>query len=166
MLKTTSSTYLLKPVSEDEFVPSKVLGPDKQEKMPKARFLFKDIPRHHVLIWQDEAGRREALADRISRQDINETWKNRIGKYRLVGYKMEGKEKFSQAVLFVSDRRVLQLKLFYASGEYLYNLRIENDNELVFCGFDDIVGGETIQFGKDEQKDVMLLYGLTMKKID
>jgi CubicO group peptidase (beta-lactamase class C family) len=165
-LKTASSTYLLKPVSEDEFIPSKVLGPDKHEMMPKARFLFKDIPGYHVLIWQDEAGRREALAYRIGQQYINEIWKNRIGKYQLVGYKMRGKETFSQAELLVSDRRVLQLKLFYTSGEYLYNLRIENDNELVFCGFDDIVGGETIQFGKDKQKDVMFIYGMTMKKID
>jgi hypothetical protein len=36
----------------------------------------------------------------------------------------------------------------------------------VFCGFDEIIGGETIQFGKDKQKDVMFIYGLTLKKID
>jgi len=164
MLKTTSSTYLLKPVSEDEFIPSKVLGPDKVERMPKARFLFKDIPGYHGLIWQDEAGRREPLAYRISQQNINETWKNRMGKYQIVGYTMGGKERLSQAELLVSDNRLLQLKLFYTSGEYLYNLRIENDNELVFCGFDEITGGETIQFGKDKQKDVMFIYGLTMEK--
>jgi CubicO group peptidase (beta-lactamase class C family) len=165
-LKTASSTYFLKPVSEDEFIPSKVLGPDKYEQMPKARFLFKDVPGYHGLIWQDEAGRREALGYRISPQNIDETWINRFGQYRLVGYNTGGKETFAQAELLVSDNRMLQLKLFYTSGEYLYNLRIENDNELVFCGFDEIVGGDTIQFYKEKQNEVMVIYGLTLKKID
>lgn len=166
VLKTASSTYHLKPVSENEFVPLKILGPDKTELMSRARFLFKDLPGYHTLIWQDEAGRQEPLAYRIGRQKIDDRWKNRLGKYRLVDYEMKGKETFSQSELLVSDRGVLQLKLRYTSGEYLYNLRIEDDDALVFCGFDEVTGGDMIRFGKDKQKDVMFLYGLTMKKIE
>jgi hypothetical protein len=34
------------------------------------------------------------------------------------------------------------------------------------CGFDDLMGGETIRFAPDGPKDKLLIFGLTMKKID
>ena len=58
------------------------------------------------------------------------------------------------------------MKIFYTSGEYVYYLRIENENELVVCGFDDVTGGDSLQFAREKGEDQLRIYGLTMKKID
>lgn len=164
MMKGGLGDFSLKPVSPDEFIPCKVQGPGKPEVRSKGRIIFKEIAGYHCIIWQDGAQKQQPLAAKLSPQSITDAWTTRLGNYEVVGYKLPGKETFSRAALSVSDNRILQLKISYTSGDYLYNLRIENKNELVFCGFDEVAGGETIQFSKDNQVDVMVIYGLTLKK--
>lgn len=166
VLKAEFGTFRLRPVSADEFIPCKVASPEKCEMMTNRRFLFKDIKGYHVLFWEDAARSRKPLAYKLGPQIIGETWKNRLGKYEIVGYQPGGKETFSRAEISLSDRQVLQLKIFYTSGEYVYYLRIENENDLVVCGFDDVTGGDSLQFSRDKEIERLRIYGLTMRKID
>lgn len=170
-LKANFGTFLLKPVSPDEFIPVKVIGPGKHQEKPNARFIFKDIEGHHVLFWETPARMREPLAYKLSPQNINQTWKRRMGKYEVSGYKLEGQETFSKVELSFSKNQssgipTVQLKIYYTSGEYKYILRIENENQLVFCGFDDQTGGETIQFKRGKLREEMFLKGLTLIKVE
>ncbi len=166
VLKAEFGTFRLRPVSADEYIPCKVVSPEKCEMMTNRRFLFNDIKGYHVLFLEDAARSRKPLAYKLGPQIISKTWKNRLGKYEIVGFQLGGKETFSRAEISLTDRQVLQLKIFYTSGEYVYYLRIENENELVMCGFDDVAGGNSLQFSRDKGEEQLRIYGLTMKKID
>ena len=107
---------------------------------------------------------RVALGHIVKPQEITEIWKTRLGIYKREGPKIESADTFSEAELFIGENNLMQLKVFYTSGEYLYNLRIENDNELIFCGFGMDTSGETLSFSKEGQNDIMKFYGLNMKK--
>jgi CubicO group peptidase (beta-lactamase class C family) len=166
VLKSDFGNFRLRPVAPDEFIPCKVVSPEKCEMMTNRRFLFKDIKGYHVLFLEDAARSRKPLAYKLGPQVLNDAWKNRLGKYEIVGYRLGGKETFSRAEISLSDRQVLHLKIFYTSGEYVYYLRIENENDLVVCGFDDVTGGDTLQFSRDKGIERLRIYGLTMKKTD
>jgi hypothetical protein len=166
LLKAESGTFRLKPVSVDEFIPCKVASSEECEMMTNRRFLFKDIKGYHILFSENAARSRKPLAYKLGPQIITEIWKNRLGKYEIVGYQLGGKETFSRAEISLTDRQVLQLKIFYTSGEYVYYLRSENENELVVCGFDDVSGGDSLQFSRDKGIERLRIYGLTMRKID
>ncbi len=107
-------------------------------------------------------GRKYAVGHLLDKQTINEVWKNRIGKYKIDGYKLETFESFSEADLYVTKDDILQLKIYYNSGQYTYNMDIASDNELIICGFNES-GGQTIIFGDDKEKPIMTIFGLTMK---
>lgn len=166
LLKAEFGTFRLKPVSVDEFIPCKVASSEECEMMTNRRFLFKDIKGYHILFSENAARSRKPLAYKLGPQIITEIWKNRLGKYEIVGYQLGGKETFSRAEISLTDRQVLQLKIFYTSGEYVYYLRSENENELVVCGFDDVSGGDSPQFSRDKGIERLRIYGLTMRKID
>ena len=79
---------------------------------------------------------------------------------------LDGPETFTDVELSVFENRLLRLKIFYTSGIYEYNLRIENDHELVTCGFDEVTAGDTLRFRREGNDVFMTVYGLTFKKIE
>jgi CubicO group peptidase (beta-lactamase class C family) len=166
MLKADFGTFRLQAVSADEFIPCKEDGNGKSEPMMKRRVLFGEVKGFHVLFWEDGNRFRKPLAYKLGPQVLTEAWKKRLGIYEIVGYQLGGKETFSKAEISVAENQILKLKIFYTSGEYAYYLRIENDDELVVCGFDVITGGDTLQFSRDKGIERLRIYGLTMKKID
>lgn len=158
--------FELKPQTNNEFLPGKIIKPDSVKWYSKPRFIFYEVMGYKLLAWQDANYKRQPLGHLVIPEGITEIWKTRVGKYKhTVENILEGWDKFTEVELSISDNNLLQLKMFYTSGEYIYYLRIENNNELIFCGFD-THGGETISFSREGQNDIMKLYGLSMKKIN
>lgn len=166
ILNSFYGNFDLKPQTNNEFLPGIIIKPDSIKWLTKSRFIFNEVKGYKILFWQDAKYKRQPLAYLVIPKEITKTWRNRLGKYKLQGNGIESADKFTEADLSVTVNNLLQLKVFYTSGEYRYNLQIVNENELIFCGFDATQGGETICFSKDGQNDIMKLYGLNMKKIN
>ncbi|MFA6125955.1 MAG: serine hydrolase domain-containing protein [Bacteroidales bacterium] len=164
ILNSVYGDFQLKPQTTDVFVPG-IIKPDTIKWLAKPRFIFSEVMGYKLLFWQDANYKRQLLGHLVIPIEINGIWRNRLGKYTMDKSTLGGWDKFSEAELLIGDNNLLLLKIFYASGEYLYNLRIENDNELITCGFGEI-GGETISFSKENQKDILKFDGLTMRKGD
>lgn len=164
VLKYGDTKLELQPVSRDEFIPCKVDDTGKCQPLDTYRVIFKDIGDYHALFWETETRQREALGYKLEPQVIATAWKKCLGKYRIQGYQLDGPDTFSEAELSVFENRLLKLTIFYTSGTYQYNLRIENDHELVTCGFDPVTGGDTIRFRLEGDDIFMTIYGLTLKK--
>ena len=157
--------YILYPVKQDEFFLGKINKSDNIQLLPNHRFIFKDIKGKHFLFWEDENFGLHNLSFLIEPQTITDSWKKRLGRYKVTSITIDGYDVFSEVELVISDNNLLQLKIAYSSGQYDYNMYIESDKELIFCGFGES-GGETVSFSKDYQNDLMTLFGLTLKKID
>ena len=166
ILNSVYGNFELKPLTNNEFLPGYIIKPDSVKWLEKPRFIFVETKGYKLLYYQDAYNNRLALGHIVIPQEITGIWKNRLGKYKLEGHEIESADKFSEVELLIGDNNLLQLKVFYTSSEYLYNLRIENDNELIFCGFGTDTSGETLSFSKDGQNDIMKFYGLNMKKIN
>jgi hypothetical protein len=165
ILNRNNERFLLKPVSKESFIPYKLFNGDSLQILPKQRYFFRDINNYHIL-FLEEGDNQYQLGYRVDLKDIDDIWKNRLGRYKLYGYQGKGPETFSEAELYIVDKNLLQLKLFYAlSGESIYNMLIKSDDGLIFCGVESH-GGETLRFSKDNQKDIMIYEGLTMKKVN
>lgn len=163
VLHRNNERFLLKPISKESFIPCILFNGDSLQILPKQRYFFRDINNYHIL-FLEEGDKQYQLGYRVDLKDIDDIWKNRLGRYKLYGYQGKGPETFSDAELYVADNNLLQLKIFYTlSGESIYNLRINSDNELIFCGV--APGGGTLRFSKDNQKDIMIYSGLTLKKV-
>jgi len=164
VLDRNNERFFLKSISKESFIPYKLLNGDSLQILPQQRYFFRDIDNYHIL-FLEEGDRQYQLGYRVDTKHIDDIWRNRLGRYRLYGYQPKGPETFSEAELYVADNSLLQLKILYTSGPYVYNLRVNSDNELVFCGIE-LMGGATLRFSKDHQKDVMIYQGLTLKKND
>jgi len=164
VLLRNNEHFLLKPISKEAFVPYKLYDGDSLQILPKQRYYFKDINNYHFLFLED-GDEQYQLGYKVDVKEINDIWKNRIGRYKIYGYQLKGWNKLSEAELYVADNNLLQLKLFYTEGQFVYNILINSDNELIFCGIEGY-GGETLRFSKDGQKDIMIYSGLTLNKVN
>jgi hypothetical protein len=164
VLHRNNERFFLKSIDKESFIPYKLLNGDSLQILPQQRYFFRDIDNYHIL-FLEEGDRQYQLGYRVEIRHIDDIWKNRLGRYRLYGYQPKGPETFSEAELYVADDNLLQLKILYTSGPYAYNVRVNSDNELVFCGIE-LMGGATLRFSKDRQNDVMIYQGLTLKKND
>jgi CubicO group peptidase (beta-lactamase class C family) len=165
ILTANFGRYILYPVTKNEFTFGKIHNSDSIQFFPKERFLFKEIKGHHFLFWEDENYGLHNCCFLLKQQTIDETWKKRLGKYKVTSSAIDGYDIFSEVELSISENNLLQLKIAYTSGQYAYNMYIESDRELIFCGFGE-TGGETVSFSKENKNDLMTLFGLTLKKID
>ncbi|MGD1046852.1 MAG: serine hydrolase domain-containing protein [Bacteroidota bacterium] len=164
VLHRNNERFLLKPISKESFIPCKLFNGDSLQILSKQRYFFRDINNYRIL-FLEEGDKQYQLGYRVDLKDIDGIWKNRLGRYKLYGYQGKGPETFSEAELYVADNNLLQLKIFYTlSGESIFNLHINSDNELIFCGV--APGGGTLRFSKDDQKDIMIYSGLTLKKVN
>ncbi len=164
VLSTDKMDLLLNPITDDVFVPSIMYSVDSSQILPDYRIFFRDTLDYYILYQSNIYTGTDIIGNLSQTQEIGNIWKNRLGRYKVVGYNIESYEKFDEAELFVSNN-ILQLKLLYTSGEYVYNMIIETDTELTFCGFMDH-GGNTITFTDKENDSIMTIFGLTLKKIE
>ena len=162
LMNTENHKILLKPINNKKFAAYKINADDNTQLLLKQKYSFENVIGYHILFGED--GRRKYTVGHIlDKQTINEVWKNRIGKYKIDGYKLETFESFSEADLYLTKDNILQLKIYYNSGQYTYNMDIASDNELIICGFNES-GGQTIIFSDDKEKPIMTIFGLIMKK--
>jgi hypothetical protein len=166
LLNSPYGNFELKPQTNDEFLPGNIIKPDSIKWYAKPRFIFYEVMGYKLLAWQDANYKRQPLGILETPKEISETWRARLGKYLLVDNNIEQWNKILEMELSIADNNLLQLKKVYSEGEYIDYLRIDSDNELIFCGFGGDNSGETISFAKENQKDIMILDGLTMKKSD
>jgi hypothetical protein len=162
LMNTVNHKILLKPINNKKFAAYKINADDNTQLLLKQKYSFENVMGYHILFGED--GRRKyAVGHLLDKQTINEVWKNRIGKYKIDGYKLETFESFSEADLYLTKDNILQLKIYYNSGQYTYNMDIASDNELIICGFNES-GGQTIMFHDDKGKPAMTIFGLILKK--
>jgi len=154
LIPTSSNEYLAEYTDED----------GKKQRVPGARFLFEDIEGMHVVTFENVHRVRQTLGCRVDRREAGDTWLSRMGDYTMQGYRLKGPETYSRARLAHVEDGNFRLTLFYTSGDYDYFLRIEDSDELVFCGFDHRVGGETISFAHEAGWDVLMLNRCRMVK--
>lgn len=164
VLNANFGDYILYPITKSEFNFGKIHNSDSIQLFPNQRFIFKDIAGHHFLFWEDEKYKLHNFSFLIEPKKISDLWKNRLGKYEVVSCTRGGYDQFLGIELTSLEDNLLQLKIPYTSGLYMYNMYIKSDNELIFCGFSE-PGGETVSFDNTNQ-DTMTLFGLKLKKID
>ncbi len=165
LLNATFGNFELKPQTNDEFLPGSIIKSDSVKWYTKPRLIFYEVMGYKLLAWQDANYKRQPLGILETPKEINETWRSRLGKYKLVDDNIEQWNKILEMELSIANNNLLQLKMVHTIGEYINYLRIENDNELIFCGFGE-TGGETISFSVENKKETMKIYGLTMRKSD
>lgn len=165
LLNSPYGNFELKPQTNDEFLPGFIVRADSIKWSKKPRFVFYEVKGYKLLAWQDGSYKRQPLGILNTPGKITEIWKSRLGKYKPTENSFEQWNKISEMELSTTENNLIQLKMVSSFGESSNYLRIENDNELIFCGFGE-TGGETISFSKENQKVIMKIYGLTMRKSD
>lgn len=164
VMNAGNDKIVFKPIKREKFAAFIVNADDNSQVLLEQKYSFENVMGYQILF--DEDGRRKyAVGHLLDKQTINEVWKNRIGKYKIDGYKLETFESFSEADLYIIKDDILQLKIYYNSGQYTYNMDIASDNELIICGFNES-GGQTIIFSDDKGKPAMTIFGLFMKKYE
>lgn len=164
VLDSPYGKFLLNPVSNDEFIPGIPVTADSVRWLGKSRFIFSEVKGYRLLFWQDANRKRQLMGHLVVPEKVGDVWIKRLGTYIPNNFKMEGWEQYFKLVLSQADNGLLQLKAFCSSGEYVYYLRVENDNELIICGFGE-TGGETISFGKTDGKSSLKYMGIPFRKI-
>ena len=163
ILNSVYGDFLLKAQTSEEFLPGIMYRRDSIKWLAKPRFIFNEIMGYQLLFWQDAKYKRQLLGHLEIQKEITETWKSRLGTYKLEGEELIGWDKYTEVELSIAENNFLQLKIFYTSGEYSYFMHVENNSELIFCGFGE-PGGETIRFKKQGQDDLMIMRGSTFRK--
>jgi len=164
VMNTENHKIVLKPLKRKQFAAYKINVDDNTQLLLKQKYSFENVMGYHILFGED--GRRKyAVGHLLNKQTINEVWKNRIGKYKIDGYNLETFESISETDLFLTKDNILQLKIYYNSGQYTYNMDIASDNQLIICGFNES-GGQTIIFSDDIEEPRMTIFGLNMKKCE
>lgn len=164
-LNANFGNYILYPITNKEFNFGKIHNSDSIQLFPNERLIFKDIKGRHFLFWEDENFKLHNFSFLIEPQTITDSWQERLGRYKVVSGNIGGYDMFSEVELSISENNLLQLNMTWNSGLYIYNMYIETDKELIFCGFGE-PGGETVSFSKDNQNVLMTIFGVTLKKID
>lgn len=163
ILSAEFGKYLLQPATSNEFIPGIIHKPDSIQWLNKSRFIFENINGYQLLFWQDSKYRRQLLGSAENPKEISDIWHERLGKYLLVD-RIESAEKILGAELSIAPNKLLRIEITYTSGNYSYFARIEDKNELIFCGLDQNQGGTTIQFDKDDKGDFFRLFGIKFRK--
>jgi len=164
VMNTGNNMIYLKPTTGNKFEAFQINSDEKTQHSINQKYSFENIFGYTILFAENDA-RKYSVGHRLDNQNINEDWKKRVGKYKIDGNKLKAYESFSEADLYITNDNILQLKIYYTSGMYTYNLDIASDNELIICGFNES-GGQTIFFVNDKEKTTMTIFGLIMKKSD
>jgi len=164
VMNTDNNIIYLKPTTGNKFEAFQIDTDEETQHLLNQKYSFENIFGYTVLFFENDA-RKCGIGLRLDNQNINKEWKKRVGKYKNDGYKLETYESFSEADLYVTKDNILQLKIYYSSGQYTYNLDIASNNELIICGSNES-GGQTIFFSNNKGESTMTIFGLVLKKCD
>jgi CubicO group peptidase (beta-lactamase class C family) len=155
--------FILKALSENEFVPCEKVGQDSLSVKDNERYCFLDYDDFHIL-FHKEGNNESRLGYKLNTFDTSSITK-KLGVYEHYGYQLlMGDTKFKGAELSLADDRILILKLIAFDGEYPFPLNVLSDEYAVTSGLG--VGfGFTVRFTGDEYYDIIDFGGLTFRKI-
>jgi CubicO group peptidase (beta-lactamase class C family) len=155
--------YLLKALSENEFVPYEKMGQDSLSEKNNERYFFMDSDNFHMLF--HKVGNAETrLGYRLNKFNTP-VMNNWCGVYEHFGYQLlVGDTKFKGAELFLSEDRILMLKLIAYDGVYAFPLNVISNEYAVTSGLGTGFGF-TVRFMEDENYDIIDFGGLTFRKI-
>jgi CubicO group peptidase (beta-lactamase class C family) len=155
--------YVLKALSENEFVPYEKVGQDALSEKNNERYYFMDSDNFHILF--HKVGNSESrLGYRMNKFNIS-LMNKRFGVYEHFGYQLlVGDTKFKGAELFLSGDKILMLKLIAYDGEYPFPLNVISHEYAVTSGLGTGFGF-TVKFTEDEKYDIIDFGGLTFRKI-
>jgi CubicO group peptidase (beta-lactamase class C family) len=164
LITENDTRYMLKPMTENEFIPVLVTEKDSLIEKSDERFVFLDINKQHVLIRKIRSSEYQ-LGYKMDGLGINDVWKARLGTYKQFGGQLpSGFDQLTETELFVTADSVLMLRLITTAGKYQYPLNIISDHEVITGGISPEETGITINIDENEKTQVMTYCGLTFKK--
>ena len=154
--------YVLKALSENEFVPYEKEGLDTLSEKNNERYYFMDYDNFHILF--HKVGNTESrLGYRLNKFNTS-LMNKRFGVYEHFGYQLlVGDTKFKGAELFLSEDRILMLKLIAYDGEYAFPLNVISHEYAVTSGLGTGFGF-TVKFTEDEKYDIVDFGGIKFRK--
>ena len=155
--------YILKALSENEFVPFEKVEQDSLSVKDKERYCFMDYGGFHILFHKN--GNNESRLGYKLNSFNTSSMAEKYGRYEHYGYQLiMGDTKFKGAELAIDNDRILMLKLIAFDGEYPFPLNVISDEYAVTSGLG--VGfGFTVRFLEDENYNIIDFGGLTFRKL-
>jgi CubicO group peptidase (beta-lactamase class C family) len=155
--------YILKALSENEFVPYEIIGQDSLSVKEKERYCFLDYDDFHIL-FHKEGNSESCLGYKLNTFDTS-TMMKKLGLYEHYGYQLlMGDTKFKGAELSLDNDRILMLKLIAYDGEYPFPLNVISDEYAVTSGLGTGFGF-TVRFTGDKDYDIIDFGGITFRKL-
>lgn len=153
--------FVLKPVSETEFIPSEVKGKDTIPRLNQ-RIIFKRFHGNYYLFRR--VNKREySLGYRLKPIDVGQ-WAKKIGVYEHFGYQLLiGDSKFKRAELSISADSVLMLQLKTLGSSYTIPLDAINASCALSSGVNSGFGGYNVVFGEDSLYHILEFAGLSFR---
>ena len=154
--------YLLKALSENEFVPCEIVGEDSLVQKDNERYCFLDSAGFHML-FQEVDNKEYRLGYRLNEFDPALLSK-KPGIYEHFGYQLlVGDTKFKGAELSLSADSVLMLNLIAFDGEFGFPLNVISDEYAVTSGLGTGFAF-TVKLTEDDNYDIIDFAGLTFRK--
>ncbi|MEJ2637543.1 MAG: serine hydrolase [Calditrichia bacterium] len=155
--------YLLKALSENEFIPFEKVGQDTLFEKDNERYCFMDSDDFHILF--HEVGDKESRIGYKLNKFNTPLFNKRLGEYEHFGYQLlVGDTKFKGLELSLARNRILMLKLIAYDGEYAFPLNVISDEYATTSGLGTGFAF-TVKFMEDEKYDIIDFAGLTFRKI-
>jgi len=156
--------YLLKALSENEFVPSEKTEKGATLQKEDERYCFIDFDDFHILFHKSENSETR-LGYKLNPLS-SLTLRKKLGEYEHFGYQLlVGDTKFNGAELSLAENRVLVLKLFTSDGAFTFPLNVISDTYAVTSGLGTGFG-YTIKFAENDEYDILDFGGITFRKIN
>ncbi len=154
--------FILKALSENEFVPYEKAGQDSLSVKDNERYCFMDYDDFHTL-FHKRGNNESRLGYKLNTFNTSSITK-KLGVYEHYGYQLlMGDTKFKGAELSIADDRILMLKLIAFDGDYSFPLNVISDEYSVTSGLG--AGfGFTVRFTEDENYDIIDFGGITFNK--
>ena len=155
--------YLLKALSENEFVPYEIAGKDSMTQKDDEKYCFLDVGRYHILF--HKSGNKESQLGYKLNKFNTSLFSKRLGEYEHYGYQLlVGDTKFKGVEMLLAENRVLILKLITPDGEIPFPLNVISDKYAITGGLGSRLGF-TVKFIENDKYDIVDFGGITFRKI-
>lgn len=164
-LKLTSggNVMILKPLSEDEYLPYNIKGADTVLKDINQRYFFKNVKNSHYLILRNK-NREYPVGHRLTAFNSS-LWDKRVGLYEQYGYQMLiGDSKFKNLEIYITPDKVLMCRLKTMGSSSEIPLDVLDDNHAMTTNLATGFGGFTVKFSTDGNYQVVEFGGITFRR--
>jgi len=154
--------YLLKALSENEFVPYEIIGKDSITQKDDERYCFLDVGKYHILF--HKFGNKESQLGYKLNKFNTTLLDQKLGLYEHYGYQLlVGDTKFKGVELSLAEDRILILKLITSDGDIPFPLNVISNEYSITGGLGSRLGF-TVKFIENEKYDIVDFGGITFRK--